>query len=123
VSLNLRLQVSRRPSLKGRLLVNARVSPPVSGLRIGLLKASDDQGRPLERVFQVVSQRFLPSRGDTSEDRLDVVKPSGATSSAGSGSTEGTYLLKVPADLKGLNLTFAVPKSRFVEFMAKPTRR
>jgi hypothetical protein len=124
VSLNLRLQVSRYPSQKGRLRVYARVLPPVNGLRIGLMGASDDQGRPLERMFTGgVSQRFLPSPGDTSGDRLDVVKLSSTSSSAGSGSTEGGYLLKVPTDLKGLNLTFAVPKSRFVEFLAKPTRR
>jgi hypothetical protein len=124
ISLNLRLQVSRRPSLKGRLLVEARVSPSVSGLRIGLLRAADNHGLPLERVpIQGDSRRFLSSRGDISEDRLDVVNQSGTTSGGVSGSTGGSYLLKVPTDLKGLNLTFAVPKSRFVEFMAKPTRR
>jgi hypothetical protein len=124
-SLNLRLQISRHPSLKGQLFVKVRVSPCVSGLRIGLLRATDAQGRPLARVsVQGVSQRFLNSREDTSEDRLDVVKPSGTVSSGdGYRSTEGGYQLKAPTNLKGLNLTFAVPKSRFVEFVAQPTRR
>jgi len=64
---------------------------PVEGLRLRLVRAADDRGREL---------RHLPGYAETS----------GAHN----------FWLELPADARTLDLTFAVTRSRFLEFVARP---
>jgi hypothetical protein len=64
---------------------------PVEGLRLRLVRAADDRGREL---------RHLPGYADAAGPH--------------------NFWLELPSDARALDLTFAVTRSRFVEFVAKP---
>jgi hypothetical protein len=64
---------------------------PAQARRLILARATDDRGRVV---------RHMPGYADVSGPHI--------------------FRLEVPADARSIDFTFAVPKSRFVEFMARP---
>lgn len=64
---------------------------PVEGLRLRLVHAADDRGREL---------RHVPGYAEASGPH--------------------NFWLEMPPDARALDLTFAVTRSRFVEFVARP---
>ena len=75
------------------VIMRANPDPEPKGMRITLLKATDDQGRELRSPFNPTA--WLNCTFDFPNDR----------------------------DTKTLNLSFALHKSRFVEFTVKPTKQ
>jgi hypothetical protein len=76
-------------------MLRVRASSLATGQRV-TLRVVDDQGRA------VVSASALDGWGYTRRDR--------------------SFDVRLPTDAKKLDLTFAVHRSRFVEFVAKPSR-
>jgi hypothetical protein len=66
--------------------------------------------------------QFFPSRGEAQEQRLEITSPEGHLIEPERW-CENWHNLQVFPDAKVLDLTFAVAKSRFVEFVAKPSRK
>jgi hypothetical protein len=117
---HLHLQLRRAPWLKGQLLVELSEASPVDGVRIGLLRATDERGRSWQPV-QRGPMFFFPSRAQLAPDRLEISRPSRAPQVTGFGEMGFGYELRVPADARRLSLTLAVVKSRFVDFLARPS--
>jgi hypothetical protein len=85
------------PSSKMLAEIRARVSLPCDGLRLTLM-ATDDRGRNV------------------------VVSNSGYTDVTEDNEREYRFDLKIPPDASALDLRFALHKSRFAEFLARPSK-
>jgi hypothetical protein len=105
--------------LKGRLLVQVQAAP-VDGVRIGLVRATDERGRTWLPVHRGPME-FFPSRTQTARNELKISSPRHMTVLNGGWKIGVGYELRLPADVRRLSLTFAVVKSRYVEFVAKPS--
>jgi hypothetical protein len=92
------------------------------GDRVALVRAIDDRGRE-NRIDGWPNPDFRLTSNDDAGRRLEIVRPIARTVENPSWRQGGVYLLACPDGAKTLDLTFAVVKSRFVEFIAKPSRR
>jgi hypothetical protein len=122
--LDLTLRVRRLP-VGGSLVVEPQVAPEVDGLRVGLVRASDDREQMWTPVTRAAGMAFLPAHREVDQHQLDVITPNAHLSDSTSWRPPEpgrAYELRVPADVRTLALTFAVVKSRFVEFMVRPSR-
>jgi hypothetical protein len=118
-----RLQLSRGPDHSGRFWVNVRLASLPSGLRVGLVRVTGSDGGPLRQRLLGANPRsiFLPG-GDFFEDSLSIVHPTGTSAIISQGAVERVYQLDAPREPQWLDLTFVVLKSRFVEFVVRPSR-
>lgn len=94
----------------------------VDGVRVALVKATDEQGRGIVPVGGR-SPSFLPSQQEMPGQQVEVVSPSASGISAEEVFRGRYYQLRLPPRAKRLDLTFAVTKSRFAEFVVQPARR
>jgi hypothetical protein len=105
---------------RDRLSLSVELPSPVDRVRLLLLQATDEQGR-VTRPDGEEALHFFPSRGEAHEQRLEITSPEGHFIEPEEW-CENPYRLAVFPDARTLSLTFALVKSRFVEFMAKPSR-
>jgi hypothetical protein len=110
-----------RPWFRGKLYLDTQLAPLVDGMRVGLVRATDDRGRACLRLPPGWLD-FLPSPAEAPRPQLEIVSPFRSYLQAEYWSAGANYELTPPADAKRLNLTFAVVKSRFVDFLARPSR-
>ena len=106
---------------RDRLSLSVELPSPVDGARLLLLQATDERGR-VTRPDGEEALQFFPSRGEAQAQQLDIASPAGHLIEPERW-CENWYNLDVFPDATVLDLTFAVAKSRFAEFVAKPTRR
>ncbi len=86
------MQSTNQPNMRGPMegLLVLRAGSPLAGARLNLLKLTDERGHEIRAM------------------------------NWGAGGSDYRYLLQGLGSAKSLNLTLALHRSRFVEFMAKP---
>jgi hypothetical protein len=121
-TLHLSVRTMARPWWKGEIYVDTSMEPLVDGLRVGLVRAKDDRGRsclPSGREWI----NFLPSPEEAPQPTLVIVSPFGSFLYPQFWAAGVNDELRPAADARSVDLTYAVVKSRFAEFAAKPRRQ
>lgn len=126
--LRLRVNVVRIPYPYGRgnspvsLRVDAQAPALPSGVRLALVRAVDDRGR-VSVIDPGRRLSFLSVAHEYESAGLRVTRPGGSSMYAPLLTPMGSYFVRTFADASTLDLTFAVVRSRFVEFLARPVER
>jgi hypothetical protein len=118
----LRVRLRCRPQWRGHrqiVMVDASAAPPLDGTRIGLVRAVDDRGRSCDPVARGATP-FLPSAGERPTGQMEISGP-GFYRRSGRMEAGASFELCPLAGARRLSLTFAVVKSRFVSFLARPS--
>jgi hypothetical protein len=108
---------SRVPA--GPVDIEVRQWAPKDGRRVGLLRAVDDRGREL--VAQEQGLQFLPSRAESAGVHVSGTWAGGSMTQTPMPYSSRSYSLRGSPGARTLDLTLASVKSRFVEFVVRPT--
>jgi hypothetical protein len=117
--LHLRVRAMARPWRQGSIDVDTRMEPLVEGLRVAMVRATDDRGRsclPSGREWI----DFLPSPDEAPRPTLAIDGPFGSYFYPQYWAFGSYDELRPAADAKRVDLTYAVVRSRFVQFTVKP---